>query len=63
MKKPMDVYFHGEREGGLWRGQVIGTSGALKARTGNLFNNQAQAEQAARRLWHSLQQQLRAVAS
>lgn len=22
MKKPMDVYFHGEREGADWRGQV-----------------------------------------
>lgn len=63
MKKPMDVYFHGEREGGLWRGQVIGFSGALKARTGSLFPEQRQAEDAARRLWHSLQQQLKAVAS
>lgn len=63
MKKRMDVYFHGEREGNLWRGQVIGPSGALKARTSNLFTEQALAEQAARRLWHSLQQQLQAVAS
>lgn len=63
MKKPMDVYFHGEREGSLWRGQVIGPSGALKARTNVLYTSQTYAEQAARRLWHSLQQQLRAVAS
>lgn len=61
--KKMDVYFHGAREGTGWRGQVIGASGELKACTGHLFADQQQAEEAARRLWQSLQQQLRAVAS
>lgn len=63
MKKPMTVYFHGYREGSLWRGQVIGDSGELKARTGNLFTTQEQAAQRAQEMWESLQQQLLAVAS
>jgi hypothetical protein len=63
MKKQMDVHFHGALENGLWRGQVIGHDGELKARTGNLFMAQQDAIDAARRLWVSLQQQLRAVKS
>lgn len=62
MKKPMDVYFHGAREGTQWRGQVIGATGELKARTGNLLPTQEQAIEQARRMWLALQQQLRAVA-
>jgi hypothetical protein len=63
MKKTMDVYFHGEREGADWRGQVIGLDGNVKARTGNLFPTQDRAIEAARARWASLQQQLKAVAS
>lgn len=63
MKKTMDVYFHGEREGADWRGQVIGLDGNVKARTGNLFPTKERAAEAARASWESLQKQLRAVAS
>lgn len=61
MKKKMDVYFHGEREGADWRGQVIGLDGNVKARTGNLFPTKVRAEEAVRASWESLQQQLQAV--
>jgi hypothetical protein len=63
MKKTMDVYFHGEREGVDWRGQVIGLDGNVKARTGNLFPTQDRAVEAVRAQWDSLQKQLRAVAA
>lgn len=63
MKKTMDVYFHGVRERGDWRGQVIGNDGELKARTCNLFPSQERAIEAARGHWEALQRQLRAVAA
>lgn len=59
--KKMDVYFHGQREGTGWRGQVIGNSGALKARTDHLFADQVKAAEAAQRLWESLQKKLQEV--
>lgn len=63
-KKQMDVYFHGEREGSDWRGQVIGRDdGAVKARTGNLFPTQERAIEAVGRQWESLRRQLREVAA
>ncbi len=58
-RKPrMEVHFHGEREGGLWRGQVIGMDGAVKARTGHLCATQERAIEAVRALWLSLRKQL-----
>jgi hypothetical protein len=63
MKKQMDVYFHAEREGSAWRGQVIGNDGAVKARTGNLFPTQERAIEAVRRQWESLRRKLREVAA
>lgn len=63
MKKPIDVYFHGAREGTGWRGQVIGNDGNVKARTGNLFPTQECAAEAVKALWESLQRQLRAAVS
>jgi len=61
--KKMDVYFHGEREGAAWRGQVIGNDGSLKARTSNLHSTQAKAIEAVKTQWDALQKQLRAVAA
>jgi len=60
-KKQMDVYFHGEREGADWRGQVIGNDGSVKARTSNLYPTQDKAATAARQHWDVLQRQLRTV--
>lgn len=62
-KKPMDVYFHGEREGADWRGLVIGNDGSVKARTSNLYPTQEKAIEAVRTQWNALQKQLRAVAA
>ncbi|NMW25991.1 hypothetical protein HFP05_16950 [Rhodanobacter denitrificans] len=59
----MDVYFHGEREGADWRGQVIGNDGSVKARTSNLYPTQDKAIEAVRAQWNALQKQLRAVAA
>lgn len=61
--KKMDVYFHGEREGADWRGQVIGNDGSVKARTSNLHPTQGKAIEAVRAQWNALQKQLRAVAA
>lgn len=59
--RKMDVYFHGEREGAGWRGQVIGNDGSVKARTSNLHPTQDKAIEAVRTQWNALQKQLRAV--
>lgn len=61
--KKMDVYFHGEREGADWRGQVIGNDGSVKAHTGNLHPTQDKAIEAVKAQWDALQKQLRAVAA
>lgn len=61
--KKMSVYFHGEREGAAWRGQVIGNDGSLKARTSNLHPTQDKAIEAVKAQWDALQKQLRAVAA
>lgn len=64
MKQGMDVHFHGEREGSMWRGQVIGAkTGELKARTTLTYFTQGEAITAARNEWRALQQQLQAVTS